>query len=180
MHDLVKKSKFLSYVLRHHPEKIGLELDENGWADTANLLEKLNTEGQTWNLESLKFIVDNNNKKRFAFSEDFMKIRANQGHSIEIDLALKPKSPPEILYHGTAILNILFIKKQGLLKGNRQHVHLSTDESTAKQVGRRHGKPVVLVVKSGEMNRKGHLFFLSENGVWLTEAVPAEFLVFPS
>ncbi len=180
MQDLVKSSKFLSFVLRHRPDKIGLELDENGWALTSDLLEKLNSNGYRCDFEQLKSIVENNNKKRYAFSEDFLKIRANQGHSVEIDLGLKPKMPPEILYHGTAIQNLSSIKKQGLIKGKRHHVHLSAEEGTAIQVGGRHGKPVVLKVKAGEMNRSGLLFFQSENGVWLVDSVPPDFLISPS
>lgn len=180
MQDLVQSSKFLSFVLRHRPDKIGLELDENGWASTADLLEKLHSNGHHWDLEQLKSIVENNNKKRFAFSEDFQRIRANQGHSVEIDLDLKPTAPPEILFHGTAIQHLPSIKKQGLTKAKRHHVHLSSEEGTAIQVGGRHGKPVVLKVKAGDMQGNGHAFYCSENGVWLTDSVPPEFLVFPS
>ncbi|MBI1225548.1 MAG: RNA 2'-phosphotransferase [Bacteroidetes bacterium] len=180
MQDPVKSSKFLSLVLRHQPDKIGLVLDQNGWVGTSDLLEKLNYHGFKIDLEQLKIIVQNNNKQRFAFSDDFQKIRANQGHSVSIDLALEPKCPPEILFHGTAHQNLESIKKHGLVKAKRQHVHLSSDEKTAIQVGGRHGKPIVLFVKSGEMHQAGHTFFQSENGVWLINSVPIQFLIFPS
>ncbi|MCF8244006.1 MAG: RNA 2'-phosphotransferase [Saprospiraceae bacterium] len=180
MQDLVKSSKFLSFVLRHRPDKIGLKLEENGWAVTTELLEKLNSNNFPCDFEKLKSIVENDNKQRYAFSEDFLKIRASQGHSIKVDLGLLPKVPPGTLFHGTAGYNIPSIKKQGLLKAKRHHVHLSINEETAIQVGGRHGKPVVLRVKAIEMTRIGHVFYQSENGVWLTDTVPPEFLVFPS
>ncbi len=179
MKDLVKSSKLIALVLRHRPDKIGLELDANGWADTQELLEKLNHHGHRFDLELLKEIVATNDKKRFVFSEDLSKIRANQGHSIEVDLNLAPKTPPSFLFHGTAEKNLLSIQKLGLIKGSRHHVHLSAEAETAKKVGSRHGKPVVLTVHAGEMRMEGHQFFQSENGVWLTDAVPAKYLAFP-
>jgi putative RNA 2'-phosphotransferase len=179
MKDLVKSSKLIALVLRHQPDKIGLELDKNGWADTAELLQKLNERGYFFDLELLKEVVETNDKKRFVFSEDFAKIRAYQGHSVEVDLNLEPKTPPSFLFHGTADQNLGSIKQSGLVKGSRHHVHLSAEEETAKKVGSRHGKPVILTVKAGEMRVDGHQFFQSENGVWLTEAVPAKYLMFP-
>lgn len=164
-------SKFLSYVLRHNPGKIGLVLDANGWADVSELLAKAHVD-----MATLQKVVATNDKKRFSFNEDETKIRANQGHSISIDLNLQPKEPPEFLYHGTATRFLDSIMKQGLVKGNRQHVHLSLNEQTATKVGQRHGVPVVLKVLSKKMNEAGHIFYLSDNGVWLTDRVPVEFL----
>ena len=169
-------SKLLSLVLRHQPDAIGIELDENGWTDVAILLQKLKTQKATVNLEVLKYIVANNNKKRFSFNEDFSKIRANQGHSVEIDLGLKPVEPPEILFHGTAFKNLEAINTTGLEKQSRQHVHLSKDVETALKVGQRHGKPIVLEVLAGKMFKEGFHFFVSENGVWLTDHVLPKYL----
>lgn len=175
MKEHTKNSKFLSLVLRHQPDKIGLSLDENGWAKVEDLLEKLPFE---LDFDSLKYIVDSSDKQRFAFSDDFTMIRANQGHSITVDLQLIAIQPPEILYHGTPVQNIASIKGQGLHKGQRHHVHLSADIETAARVGNRRGKAVVLKVKAGEMHRQGVEFYISNNRVWLTDAVPAEFIVF--
>jgi putative RNA 2'-phosphotransferase len=171
-------SKFLSLILRHQPETIGLTLDENGWVNTDELLLKMNAHGHSLTLERLKTIVDNNDKKRFAFSEDLKRIRANQGHSIEIDLNLQEQTPPEILYHGTAERNIESIKQQGLEKGSRHHVHLSADTETARKVGMRYGKPVVLTVNAKSMYEQGYKFFQSENGVWLTDHVLPRYIRF--
>ncbi|MBK8563768.1 MAG: RNA 2'-phosphotransferase [Saprospiraceae bacterium] len=179
MKDLVKSSKLIALVLRHRPDKIGLELDKNGWVATTELLQQLKEHGHRFDLELLKEVVETNDKKRFVFSEDFAKIRANQGHSVEVDLNLEPKTPPSFLFHGTAEKNLGSIKESGLVKGSRHHVHLSAEEETAKKVGSRHGKPVVLTVHAGEMRMDGHQFFQSENGVWLTDAVPAKYLAFP-
>ncbi|MCC6723707.1 MAG: RNA 2'-phosphotransferase [Saprospiraceae bacterium] len=179
MKDLVNSSKLIALVLRHRPDKIGLSLDQNGWASTDELLHKLNEHGHRFDLDLLKSVVENNDKKRFIFSKDLTKIRANQGHSVDVDLGLAPKDPPTILYHGTAEKFINSIQKSGLVKGSRQHVHLSADLDTARKVGSRHGTPVVLTVHSGEMRMDGHSFFQSENGVWLTESVPVQYLGFP-
>lgn len=176
---IVRVSKFLSQILRHRPEKIGLQLDAQGWAQVDELLEKAAAKGERFDRALLQIVVDTNNKKRFAFSDDGQRIRASQGHSIDIDLGLKPQKPPEILWHGTAEKSIESIRKEGLRPMRRQHVHLSKDRQTAENVGGRHGKAVVLTVRSGEMSRQKHKFFLSENGVWLTEEVPAFFLDFP-
>lgn len=177
MDHIVKHSKFLSLVLRHRPDKIGLELDSSGWVAVEDLLQKLNRNGQPIDFQMLVKVVEQNDKQRFAFSEDRSRIRANQGHSVEIDLDLKPADPPEILYHGTAEQNLGSIFKSGLQKRKRHHVHLSASPATAEKVGSRHGVPVVLQVMAGQMRRAGHLFFVSENGVWLTEAVPPAYLV---
>ena len=175
MKDHTKHSKFLSLVLRHRPEKISLSLDENGWAKVEDLLEKLPFH---LNFDTLKHIVDTSDKKRFAFSDDFKMIRANQGHSVQVDLQLIAIRPPEILYHGTPAQNIPSIKGQGLHKAKRHHVHLSADVETAARVGNRRGEAVVLRIKAGEMERAGYKFYISNNKVWLTEAVPPEYIIF--
>ncbi len=179
MNELIKISKFLSLILRHKPETIGLTLNENGWADTQELLKQCNTFGYKLSFEQLKTVVDINNKRRFAFSPDLTKIRANQGHSINVDLELKEKKPPDILFHGTAEKNIESIKEKGLNKRKRNFVHLSSDSKTAYNVGLRYGKPVILTINTGKMHEKGILFYLSENGVWLTDNVSPEFIGFP-
>ncbi|GGH74156.1 RNA 2'-phosphotransferase [Phaeocystidibacter marisrubri] len=176
----IKTSKFLSLVLRHRPDTIGLTLDKNGWADTKELLEKVNSNDLSLTFDELKTVVENNDKKRFLFSADFSKIRANQGHSIEVDLELKEKVPPEKLFHGTAEKNLLSIQEKGLIKGQRQHVHLSSEKETAYQVGKRYGKPIVLTINTGEMHRQGQKFFQSQNGVWLVDRVLPTFITFPS
>jgi putative RNA 2'-phosphotransferase len=170
-----KISKKLSYILRHAPDSIGLVLDENGWASVHDLMTKF---GEPLSIEDLEEVVETNDKKRFAFNDNFTKIRASQGHSIEIDLAYQPTTPPEFLFHGTAIRFLESIKKDGLLKGSRHHVHLSLDEVTARKVGSRHGSPVILTIKSCEMYEAGYKFFVSENDVWLTDYVPNRFIVF--
>ena len=171
-----RASKFLSLVLRHKPETIGLVLDINGWADTNELIEKFSNHDLKLTIDELKLIVENNDKKRFVLSEDFSRIRANQGHSVEVDLQLKEAAPPDELYHGTAAKNIETIKIQGLLKGSRHHVHLSTDIETARKVGMRYGKPVILIVDAKQMNKDGYKFFFSENAVWLTEFVLPKYI----
>jgi len=176
---ITKTSKFLSLILRHQPERIGLTLDANGWADTQTLLTLVEKTGRPLSRSLLEKVVAENDKQRFAFNEDKTKIRASQGHSIEIDLALRPQTPPEILFHGTAAQFVGPIRLEGLVSQKRQHVHLSLEEETATKVGQRHGVPVILRVSSGEMHRKGIVFYCSENGVWLTEKVPTEFLETP-
>jgi putative RNA 2'-phosphotransferase len=177
---LVKLSKFMSLVLRHKPEEIGLALDENGWADVAELIARANLKGVRLTHSDLLTIVATNDKTRFALSEDGTRIRASQGHSVTVDLALSSVAPPDRLFHGTASRFVESIRAQGLLRGKRQHVHLSPDAATATKVGQRHGQPAVLQVLSGEMHQAGRQFFLSANGVWLTEHVPVEYLVFPA
>jgi putative RNA 2'-phosphotransferase len=173
-----KISKFLSLVLRHKPEKIGLRLSESGWASVEELIEASRRRGIEFTLEELQNVVASNDKKRFSLSEDGLSIRANQGHSIEVELGYAPTAPPDVLYHGTAERFLTSIKKQGLIKGKRHHVHLSADVDTAANVGRRHGKPLVLKVEAGKMHKDGFVFYLSANKVWLTEEVPIQYLVF--
>ncbi len=178
MPDLVRTSKFLSYVLRHRPDEIGLTLDENGWASIAELIERAKSASVTLTEDLISEVVRENDKKRFAISEDGTRIRASQGHSVEIDLALEPKQPPEILFHGTATRFVDAIRKEGLRAMSRQHVHLSADEATATKVGQRHGKPVVLQIRAVEMWQAGQKFYISANGVWLTEKVEAGWINF--
>ncbi len=171
-----KLSKFLSLVLRHRPERIGIKLSEAGWTHVNVLLEKFNDTGNDIDFETLQQIVKENDKQRFAFNEDKTQIRANQGHSVKVVLGFEPKTPPTILYHGTAEKYINSIMQNGLQKRNRHHVHLSANLETAKKVGIRHGKLVILEVQSKQMNEKGFEFFESENGVWLTDHVPSNYL----
>ena len=172
----VKLSKFLSLVLRHKPETIGIQLDENGWTDVPLLLQKMQASGKVIDLPTLQAVVANNDKKRFAFSEDGTKIRANQGHSLKVQLGYKPQAPPAILYHGTVEKFLGSIFQTGLDKRKRHHVHLSPEITTATNVGKRRGKPVLLTVDAAAMHTDGFLFFLSENGVWLTEKVPVIYI----
>ena len=175
---LVNQSKFLSLVLRHQPQLIGIELDNQGWVDVATLLTRCQQHGKDIDLEVLKQVVADNDKQRFAFNEDCTKIRANQGHSVAIDLQLAPTQPPTYLYHGTATRFLHSIRQQGLQKRSRQHVHLSALHQTAISVGSRHGVPHVLTVRAEAMYQAGYQFFISDNGVWLTDAVPVEYIEF--
>ena len=172
-------SKFMSLVLRHQPGKVGIELDAAGWVDVAELLAGLQRGGLAVSREELDVVVATNDKQRFAFSEDGARIRASQGHSVDVRLEYEPSEPPEWLYHGTVARFLEPIAREGLLKGTRQHVHLSPDRATATQVGGRRGKPVILEIRAAAMHAAGHAFYLSANGVWLTDHVPAEFMVFP-
>jgi putative RNA 2'-phosphotransferase len=178
--DLVQLSKFLSLVLRHKPEEIGLTLDPNGWAGVDELIRLANARGRQFTRPLLEEIVAGNDKQRFAFSPDGERIRASQGHSVEVDLALSPAAPPELLYHGTATRFLASIRTQGLIPGSRQHVHLSQDEATARKVGERHGRPAILTIAAQTMSAAGHLYYLSANNVWLTPHVPVEFIEFPA
>ena len=172
----LKTSKFLALVLRHRPEKIGLTLDEHGWADVDELIDKTVRSGRELDRESLEYIVRTNDKKRYAFNDDHTKIRASQGHSIPVDVELQEAIPPDTLYHGTNLKSLPSIMDNGLLKMKRLYVHLSKDVGTAIKVGQRHGKPVVLLVDSGRMYKDGYKLYLSANGVWLTDHVPVEYL----
>ena len=171
-------SKFLSLVLRHQPEKVGITLDREGWVSVARLLRAFETHGLPLTTDELQEVVRTSDKQRFAFSPDGLFIRANQGHSVKVELGYEPAQPPPFLYHGTAERFLLSIKRQGLVRGRRHHVHLSEQEETATAVGRRYGRPVVLKVASGEMHGCGHLFFRSANGVWLTEHIPVRYITF--
>ena len=168
-------SKYISLILRHKPETIGITLDEHGWANVTELIEGVN-KTHPLDFESLKRIDEEDEKQRYSFNDDETLIRANQGHSIPVDVELEETIPPEILYHGTGEKYVSCIEKQGLISKSRLYVHLSGDEESAKKVGMRHGKPVIYIVKSGEMSRSGIPFFRSVNGVWLTKHVPIEYL----
>lgn len=173
----IHKGKFLSLILRHQPETIGLTLDEAGWASVDELLRKLAVHKQPLTRAELEALVLTNDKQRYSFSEDGSYIRANQGHSLKtIDLGLEPMQPPAILYHGTASRFVELILQEGLKAQSRQHVHLSKDIQTATKVGARHGKPVILVVDAQQMQIDGFQFYCSANQVWLTEKVPAKYL----
>lgn len=173
---LVKISKYLSKHLRHQPERLGLTLETGGWVRVSDLLKACARNNFPVSPEELKEVVGKNDKKRFSFDETGEKIRANQGHSVAIDLQLKAQTPPAKLFHGTAVQNIRMIREHGLLKMGRHHVHLSADAATARRVGIRHGKPVIFEIDTAGMVAEGFEFFISENGVWLVEAVPPEFL----
>jgi putative RNA 2'-phosphotransferase len=175
---LQKLGKFLSLILRHQPEVVGLTLDKQGWVDVNDLIRAVQDSGRTFNTEMLTEIVRTNDKKRFSFSADGRKIRANQGHSVPVDLGLEILEPPEFLYHGTVAKYLNRIFSDGLIPGKRHHVHLSADVETAENVGQRRGKPIILIVKAGEMYGAGHKFYLSENMVWLTEKVSPCYLEF--
>lgn len=170
-----RTSRFLSLVLRHKPEAIGIRLDNHGWANVDELLAGLR-QRRPLTMAQLEDIVQTDAKRRYSFNEDRTKIRANQGHSIPVDVELQTCTPPEILYHGTGEKYVDSILEQGLLHRSRLYVHLSGDVETAKKVGTRHGRPRVFSVHSGQMHRNGYNFFLSENGIWLTEAVPPKYL----
>jgi len=170
-------SKFLSYVLRHEPQAIGLTLDSEGWADIAALIEGARQTGHTLDCDLIQQVVDTSDKKRFTISEDGLRIRAAQGHSTKtVAITYPEKVPPEFLYHGTATRFLESILKEGLRPGERHYVHLSQDEQTATAGGQRYGKPIVLKIEALRMRQQGFKFFLADNGVWLTSQVPPEFL----
>lgn len=173
---LTKISKQLSYVLRHRPDSVGLELGEGGWVRVDDLLAALATSGHAVTQPVLQRVVAENDKQRFEFSEDGLRIRARQGHSADVDLGYEPATPPDVLYHGTATRHLDSILQQGLLKGRRHHVHMSTNKETMIQVGMRHGKPVLLAIDAKRMLADGHEFFVTGNHVWLTDRVPPEYL----
>lgn len=177
--ELKSISKKLSFALRHHPEAFNLNLDAQGWCSVDDLIKKFNKQGTGLTESLLKKVVAENDKKRFSFNESGTYIRANQGHSIKVELGYEPIYPPEFLYHGTAVKNLKSIQKLGLQKRSRHHVHLSSDRITARQVGSRHGTPVVLKIQSAEMADAGYIFYLSANGVWLTDEVIPRYIDFP-
>ncbi|WP_300368747.1 RNA 2'-phosphotransferase [Brachyspira sp.] len=172
----VKLSKFISLVLRHKPEYINLELSNDGWANVYELIEKIKSKGKNIDEYILERIVLYNDKNRFNFNENHTLIRANQGHSINVDLQFEEKEPPEILFHGTSINNINSIKNKGIKKMNRLHVHLSLTEDIAKKVGERHGKPAIVKINAKQIYEDGIKFYLSENKVWLCDYVDAEYI----
>lgn len=173
---LVKASKYLSRHLRHQPERLGLTLETGGWVGVDDLLRACERNGFALTRAELDEVVERNDKRRFSFDASGTRIRANQGHSVEIDLGLAPAEPPPVLFHGTAQRNLEAILNGGLERRGRHHVHLSPDPQTATRVGARHGRPVVLEVDAAAMAADGHDFFVTENGVWLTHAVPPRYL----
>ena len=174
--DRTQLSKFLSLVLRHKPDAIGLVLDSQGWASIEALIDKANAAGTKFDRTELLHVVETSDKKRFSVSPDGQRIRAAQGHSVSVELGLSPKEPPPVLYHGTATRFVEAILEQGLKPQARQQVHLSRDEETARRVGQRHGKPHIFEVDALAMHANGFKFYLADNGVWLTDLVPPEFL----
>jgi putative RNA 2'-phosphotransferase len=172
-------SKFLSYVLRHEPESIGVELSPAGWVPVEMLLAAAARHGRRITIDQLNEVVRTSDKQRFAFSEDGRDIRANQGHSAPVELGYEPAPPPEVLYHGTTERFLDAIGREGLKRGSRHHVHLSATIETATAVGGRRGRPVVLTIRAREMHNAGHTFYVTPNNVWLTESVPPEYLDFP-
>ena len=173
--DYTKLSRFLSLILRHKPEIIGIELDEHGWAEVAALIEGVNKK-HTINMDILEKIVRTDDKQRYSFTEDRTLIRANQGHSILVDVELPITKPPKELWHGTAEKYVVSIEKNGLISKSRLYVHLSVDIETAVKVGGRHGKPIVYKIDAEQMDKDGYTFYLSVNGVWLTKTVPVQYL----
>ena len=173
--NLKSTSKYLSLILRHHPEAAGITLDGHGWADVEELIAGVR-KSRPFDRETLEKIVATDEKRRYSFNESHTLIRANQGHSVPVDVELPVTEPPEILYHGTGEKYAASIDAQGLLPRRRLYVHLSGDKDTARSVGIRHGRPVIYVVLSGQMSRDGFVFYRSVNEVWLTKTVPAMYL----
>lgn len=173
----IRLGRFLSLVLRHDPGAAGISLDEHGWADVKQLLAGVNRAGRKIDMPTLERIVRENNKQRYSFNEGHTKIRANQGHSIGVDVELKQAEPPQYLYHGTATRFLTAIQKEGIRKMSRQYVHLSGDFETAMAVGQRHGNPVVVTIDAAAMARDGIVFYRSENGVWLCEHVEPRYFL---
>jgi putative RNA 2'-phosphotransferase len=174
--DLKNISKRLNYVLRHRPDSVELELGDGGWVRVDDLLAALAINGEAVSQPVLERVVAENDKQRFEFSEDGLRIRARQGHSAEVDLGYQPATPPDALYHGTATHHLDSILQQGLVKGRRHHVHMSTNKETMIAVAIRHGKPVLLSIDAKRMHADGHEFFVTGNHVWLTDHVPPEYL----
>lgn len=172
--ELTAASRLLSYVLRHNPSAIGIQLDPGGWVDVETLLAALAASGKPIGMDTLQAVIDGTDKKRLELRDG--RVRAAQGHSVPVDLGLDPSTPPEVLYHGTVARFLRGIRADGLRPGRRQHVHLSVDEPTAATVGARRGTPVILRVDAAGMHRAGHTFFRAANGVWLTTAVPPQWI----
>lgn len=175
--NIEKLSRFISFILRHKPEEIGLTLDEHGWAKVTDLINGINRSGRRIDMSVLEEIVKTDNKQRYSFNEDKAKIRANQGHSIKVDIEFKELEPPDTLYHGTARKSLDSIMRFGIKPMSRQWVHMSKDYETAVQVGSRHGEPVILIINAKKMYEDGIKFYLSENGVWLTEYVDPKYIL---
>lgn len=173
--NLADTSKYISLILRHKPETIGITLDEHGWANVGELIGGIQ-KTQSFNMEMLEEIVRTDNKQRYSFNDDKTLIRANQGHSIPVDVELQEIIPPEFLWHGSAKKYFQSISEKGLIPKSRLYVHLSEDEETAVNVGKRHGEPVIFKVHSGDMAKDGYKFYRSKNGVWLTKQVPVKYL----
>jgi putative RNA 2'-phosphotransferase len=176
---LTETSKFLSFVLRHAPASVGVVLDDNGWVEIDHLVEQCRAHGRAFSRDLVEAVVASSPKRRFAISEDGRRVRANQGHSIQVELGYEPAQPPEWLFHGTVASNLPPIRSGGLKNMGRHNVHLSPDAATARNVGMRRGKPILLRIAAARMHRDGHVFYLSANGVWLTEEVPPEYIEFP-
>ena len=174
--NLTKISKYMSLILRHRPEVIGLTLDPHGWADVKALIRGIQGKYPEFNRKTLEEIVESDEKQRYSFDQYGMRIRANQGHSVHVDVDMEEMDPPEILYHGTGRKSLSSILEKGLLPGNRLFVHLSKDTETARKVGARHGDPVIFIVHAGQMAKDGYTFRLSANGVWQIPEVPAKYL----
>lgn len=174
--NLTNLSRYISLILRHKPEVIEITLDEHGWASVNDLICGIEKNNPGFNMDILEQIVRTDSKQRYSFNDDKSLIRANQGHSVNVDVELKEKEPPEYLYHGTGEKYVKFINQDGLIPKSRLYVHLSKDIKTAENVGKRHGKEVVYRINSGQMYRDGYKFYLSENGVWLTKEVPVKYL----
>ena len=168
---ITSTSKYISLILRHKPEAVGIKIDKHGWANTADLIQAIKIDMQT-----LEYIVETDNKGRYEFNSDRSKIRARQGHSIDVDVELEEREPPAILYHGTAEKYISSIEKYGIIPKGRLYVHLSSDIETAENVGKRHGNPVVIQINTGEMYADGYKFYRSRNGVWLTKFVDSKYI----
>ena len=173
---MVRTSKFLSLVLRHQPDAAGITVDAHGWAEVGALLRGMTDAGVPCDLQALREIVRTDEKQRYTFNEDGTKIRASQGHSFPVDLGLTQTDPPQVLWHGTATRFLADIMQEGLKPMSRQYVHLSPDAETAYRVGIRHGKPVILQVDALRMVQDGMKIYRAENGVWLTDAVPPQYL----
>lgn len=171
-----KLSIFISLILRHKPETIGIKLDDYGYADVNELIEKINNTGRNINIEILEQIVKEDNKQRYSFNDDRSKIRANQGHSINVNVELRELEPPKYLYHGTATRFLDNIKNEGIIKQSRLYAHLSRDIDIAVKVGKRHGTPVILKINTGKMYENGYKFYLSENNIWLCKYIPFEYV----
>lgn len=175
--DLQSISKYMSLILRHKPEVIGICIDEHGWANVEKLIHGIAKNNPGFNMEALEEIVKTDNKQRYSFNDDKTLIRANQGHSIQVDVELEEKEPPNVLYHGTGEKYVASIDQDGLIPKSRLYVHLSKDVKTARAVGRRHGKEIIYSVNSAQMYKDGYKFYLSKNGIWLTKKVPMKYLM---